>query len=215
MDERKPRKTTGKRPRRRAAAAQGTAQGAPPEAGAMRLNFDWLTETLAVGGCFPIEAAERLALDHGIMRVVDLRDEECDEELSLARHGIRLLHLPTQDCCAVGRESIAHGVAWVRAALATRHRVLIHCQHGIGRSALLAMCVLVDGGMAPLAAMKLAKDARAVVSPSPEQLRAFMAFAAERRSGGGWTIPSFDELAAIAYRHLHWSAGEVGSGTAP
>ncbi len=213
MDERKPRKATGKRARRRPTAAP--TEVAPHGSGAIHLNFDWLTERLAIGGCFPIEAAERLAMDHGITRVVDLRDDECDEELTLARHGIRLLHLPTQDCCAVGRDSIAHGVAWVRAALASRHRVLIHCQHGIGRSALLAMCVLVDGGMAPLAAMKVAKDARAVVAPSPDQLRAFIAFASERRAGGGWTVPGFDELAAIAYRHLNWSAGEIGSGTAP
>ncbi|HXU61319.1 MAG TPA: dual specificity protein phosphatase [Polyangia bacterium] len=207
MDERK-RSKTGGGPKRRAGAAKR-------EAAAMRLNFDWLTEVLAVGGCFPIQAAERLALEHGISRVVDLRDEDCDEELSLARHGIRLLHLPTQDCCAIARDSIAHGVAWVRAALRAKHRVLIHCQHGIGRSALLAMCVLVDQGMSPLAAMKLAKDARAVISPSPDQLRALMAFAAERRAGETWTVPSFDELAAIAYRHLNWQAGEVGSGTTP
>ena len=207
MDERK-RSKTGGGPKRRAGSAKR-------EAAAMRLNFDWLTEVLAVGGCFPIQAAERLALEHGISRVVDLRDEECDEELSLARHGIRLLHLPTEDCSAIARDSIAHGVAWVRAALAAKHRVLIHCQHGIGRSALLAMCVLVDGGMPPLAAMKLAKDARAVISPSPEQLRALMAFAAERRAGETWTVPSFDELAAIAYWYLNWQVGEVGSGSTP
>ncbi len=203
MDERK-RSKTGGGPKRRAAKR---------EAGAMRLNFDWLTEVLAVGGCFPVEAAERLAAEHGISRVVDLRDEDCDEELSLARHGIRLLHLPTQDCCAIGLASIAHGVAWVRAALAAQHRVLIHCQHGIGRSALLAMCVLVDGGMAPVAAMKLAKDARPVISPSPDQLRALLAFAARRHAGETWTLPTFDELATIAYRHLDWKAGEVGSST--
>ena len=210
MDERKRRKATGGRPKRRAAA---TTNSDGREDAPMRLNFDWLTETLAVGGCFPIEAVERLAMEHGIARVVDLRDEECDEELSLARQGIRLLHLPTQDCCAIARESLAHGVAWVRAALSSKQRVLIHCQHGIGRSALLAMCVLVDGGMSPLSAMKLAKDARAVISPSPDQLRALIAFASEHRACETWTVPTFDELAAIAYRHLNWQAGELGSGT--
>ncbi len=76
------------------------------------------------------------------------------------------------------------------------------------------MCVLVDGGMSPLAAMKLAKDARAVISPSPDQLRALIAFASEHRACETWTVPTFDELAAIAYRHLNWQAGELGSGSA-
>jgi protein-tyrosine phosphatase len=167
------------------------------------LEIDWLTGTLAVGGCFPVDAAARLARE-GITRVVDLRAEACDEEVELARHGIRLLHLPTEDACAVSSPMLADGVAWVRDALAEGRRVLVHCQHGIGRSALLATCVLVDGGMAPLAALKLAKEARAVVSPSPDQLRAFIEFARQRRAatGAAWQVPSFDALAAIAYRHL-------------
>jgi protein-tyrosine phosphatase len=212
MDEGKRKRPAGGRSKR---AGSPIAKGERRAAPSMRLNFDWLTDALAVGGCFPIQAAARLVADHGISRVVDLRGEDCDEELSLARHGIRLLHLPTEDCRALSRDSLGRGVAWVRAALAGNQRVLIHCQHGIGRSALLAMCVLVDGGMAPLAAMKLAKDARAVVSPSPEQLRALLGFAAERRAGRRWSLPTFEELAAIAYRHLNWRAGEVGSGTAP
>ncbi len=202
---------TGSRPPATDGAGRGAAARLPAM---MRLNFDWVTEQLAVGGDFPREGAEVLARAHGISRVVDLRGDDCDDELLLARNGIRLLHLPTEDCCALEPEAIGRGVAWVRAALRARHRVLIHCQHGIGRSALLAMCVLVDSGLSPLATMTLAKDARAVVSPSPDQLRALMAFAEERTARSSWTVPSFDELAAIAYRHLAWKAGEVGSGTA-
>jgi protein-tyrosine phosphatase len=178
-----------------------------------RLNFDWVTEQLAVGGQFPREGVEVLARAHGISRVVDLRGEDCDDELLLARHGIRLLHLPTEYCGAMAPEAIARGVAWVVAALRARHRVLIHCQHGSGRGALLTMCVLIESGLSPLATMTLAKDARAAVSPSPDQLRAMMAFAQERAAGRSWTVPPFEELAAIAYRHLAWKAGELGSGT--
>ena len=171
------------------------------------LNLDWLTEDLAVGGSFPREAAGRLAREHEITRVVDLRDEDCDEIVSLRRHGIRHLHLPTPDACAISPADLARGVAWVAGALAARRKVLIHCQHGIGRSALLAMCVLVDTGVPPLAAMLLAKDAREVVSPSPEQLGAFIAFAQQRRGPtASWVVPSFEALAEIAYRHLQPAA---------
>ncbi len=167
------------------------------------LGFDWLTDGLALGGSFPPAAALHLAREHRITRVVDLRAECCDEETALRRHGIRLLHLPTPDTCAVSPAKLAAGVSWVAAALAAGRRVLVHCQHGIGRSALLALCVLVDAGMPPLEAMRLAKDAREVVSPSPDQLRAFIGFAGRRRRlTSPWAVPSFEALAAIAYRHL-------------
>jgi protein-tyrosine phosphatase len=170
---------------------------------AQALNIDWLTESLAVGGSFPQDAAGRLAGEHEITRVVDLRDEDCDEIVSLRRHGIHHLHLPTPDARAISPGNISRGVAWVARAMAARRKVLIHCQHGIGRSALLAMCVLVDAGVPPLETMLLAKDAREVVSPSPEQLAAFILFAGQRRRATAtWVVPSFEALAAIAYRHL-------------
>src|SRR5262252_4718043 len=92
------------------------------------LNMDWLTEFLAVGGSFPVEDAERLVRVHAISHVVDMRAEACDEELTLARHGMRLLHLPTEDKCAVTHAMLARGVKWVRRALVAGRRVLIHCQ---------------------------------------------------------------------------------------
>ena len=111
MDERK-RSKTGGGPKRRAGAAKR-------EAAAMRLNFDWLTEVLAVGGCFPIQAAERLALEHGISRVVDLRDEDCDEELSLARHGNHADALRLQQRLNPLARAVTsgHGIAGLKAAM--------------------------------------------------------------------------------------------------
>jgi protein-tyrosine phosphatase len=178
-----------------------------------RLDIDWLTESLAVGGCFPVSAAADLARAHGINCVVDLRAEACDDDAGLRRHGMSFLHLPTPDRCAIAPAAIEGAVAWIARALDAGARVLVHCEYGIGRSVLLALCVLVHRGHAPLDAMTLLKETRPVASPSPEQLRAFLAFAGEHRriSGGAWPVPSFDAVAAIAYRHL---ATGVGSGTA-
>jgi len=164
----------------------------------MMIDLSWITPALAVGGCFAREVSESLAREHGIRAVVDLRAEDRDEEALLRRHGIELLHLPTVDHCAVAPRMLRDGVAF-----ATRHRdgggrVLIHCQHGIGRSALLALCVLVERGHAPLAALELAKTKRARVSPSPAQYEAWAAWLRER----GEAVPDFDTFAAIAYRHL-------------
>ena len=50
------------------------------------------------------------------------------------------------------------GVAFARRARAQGRRLLVHCHHGIGRSATLALCVLVDRGLSPLDALSQAKD---------------------------------------------------------
>ena len=169
-----------------------------------KLNLDWVTPQLAVGGRFPIEAAEHLARQLGIRHVVDLRVEACDDEHLLREHGMTLLHLPTVDLRAVSEPMLDEGVRWVTKHLERGHKVYIHCAHGVGRSALLALCVLVAEGDSPLEALKRAKRARWQVSPSPEQLEAFMSWAAtwRDRHGRAWEVPSFRELADIASRHL-------------
>jgi len=158
------------------------------------LNFDWISDRLAVGGSFPMEAAEHLAKREGIGAVVDLRIEFRDDEAVLRRHGLEFLHLPTEDCCAIAQRMIDDGVEWVWARLDGGTRVLIHCQNGIGRSAQLALCVLVAGGLPPLDAMNRLKIARPVVSPGAEQLEAFRTWVGRWRQATGARIevPSFD-----------------------
>ncbi len=164
------------------------------------VDLHFVAPGLAVGGRFPADAAPLLAREHGISRVVDVRVEERDDEHLLRRHGIELLHLPTEDTRAISLEKIRHGVRFVSAALDRGESVLVHCQYGIGRSALLALCVLVARGEAPLAALERAKRARPVVSPSPEQLEAFRTFSGRIREerGAGWTVPSLADLGEIA-----------------
>lgn len=179
------------------------------------LDLHFVAPGLAVGARFPAEDAPALARDHGIARVVDVRVEERDDERLLETHGIRLLHLPTEDTCAMSLEKIRHGVRFVSEGLEGGESVLIHCQYGIGRSALLALCVLVDRGDAPIEAMLRAKNARRVVSPSPAQLQAFLAFAAEVKAerGAPWAVPTLREVGAIAWRHLFVGADATAAST--
>jgi rhodanese-related sulfurtransferase len=167
-------------------------------------NFTWITDTLAVGGSFPSTRCEILAREHRVAAVVDLRGESCDDAALLARHQIGFLHLPTIDFAPIQPALLERGVAFVCTHLAADRRVLVHCAHGIGRSALLALCVLVELGHAPLDALTLAKDRRACVSPSPQQYAAWAEWLAARRHGhdAAWHVPTFDEFKAIAYRHL-------------
>jgi protein-tyrosine phosphatase len=167
-------------------------------------NLSWITDGLAVGGSFPAERAEHLARALGIRAVVDLRDEARPDEALLASRGLALLHLPTLDHHAVSAPALREGVAFVNGWLDRGGRVLVHCEHGIGRSATLALCVLVSRGLAPLEALELAKSRRELVSPSPAQYEAWAAWLRDRRAapGNGWEVPHFDAFKAIAYRHL-------------
>jgi protein-tyrosine phosphatase len=176
--------------------------GRPTITGVLDLHF--VAPGLAVGAAYPMHAAARLAMEHGIARVVDLRVEARDDEHLLRVHGIRLLHLPTGDTRAISQEMLRDGVAFVSGGLDAGERVLVHCQYGIGRSALLALCTLVARGEAPLAALERVKRGRPVISPSPEQLEALRTFAARVREerGASWEVPTTQALAAIAWRHL-------------
>lgn len=161
-------------------------------------EFDWLTEQIAVGGCFPVEHAAELAEAHGISAVVDLREEACDDHEALGRAGMRFLHLPTPDMHPAPLHMLEEGVRFATEHIRRGEKVLIHCQHGIGRSALLALCVMVDQGLDPLAAIRQAKDRRERVSPSPAQFEGWCEWLRHR----GHEAPSMHSFGCIAYRHL-------------
>jgi protein-tyrosine phosphatase len=168
------------------------------------LDLDWITDELAVGARFDDEHAPELALVHRVRAVIDLRAEAQDDADLLERHGIAFLSLPTLDMAGVTLPMLRDGVAFARDHLTARRRVLVHCEHGVGRSALLALCIIVASGHSPLDALELAKKRRARVSPSPPQYDAWVAWLDEWRQGQSvaWEPPTFDQFAAIAYRHL-------------
>jgi protein-tyrosine phosphatase len=163
-------------------------------------NFHWIQPDLAVGGSFPIEQAPALASEHGIHAVIDVRAEGCDDRDAMQACGLAFLHLPTQDMHGVSQPMLDIGVGFARDVAAARRKLLVHCEHGIGRSATVALCILVDRGFAPLDALKLAKDARALISPSRMQHQAWVDWIARHRPGAA--APSYHEFGIIAYRHL-------------
>jgi hypothetical protein len=163
-------------------------------------EFDWVLASLAVGACFPPGVAARIASDHGVGAVIDVRIEDSDRPEELSACGLRFLHLPTEDACAVSQDMLDDGVAFARETAGEGRRLLIHCQHGIGRSALVALCVLVDRGRAPLDALALAKDAREKISPSKPQYEAWAEWIGRRAPQH--RVPSFEGFGGIAYRHL-------------
>jgi hypothetical protein len=162
-------------------------------------TFTWIQPDLAVGGAFPVERAGCLVGDHGVGAVIDVRSEACDDAGVLERCGLRFLHLPTEDMCGVSQPRLDQGVAFAAAVAYEGLRLLVHCQHGIGRSALVALCILTARGVSPLEALSLAKDARVEVSPSEAQYRAWVEWIGRRTR---LAAPSYHEFGMIAYRHL-------------
>ncbi|MFC3070403.1 protein-tyrosine phosphatase family protein [Phenylobacterium soli] len=163
-------------------------------------NLSWVTPQLAVGGALPRGGAAALAAEHGVGAVIDVRAETCDDAHEMTLAGLRFLHLPTEDHAAVDQPMLDDGVRFARLAAAEGRRLLIHCEHGIGRSATVALCVMVDRGFQPLEALARAKNVRALVSPSPAQYEAWTAWLG--RCAPQTEAPSFDAFKAIAYAHL-------------
>ena len=162
------------------------------------MSFHWISPQLALGARPQRGEEARLAADHRVGAVVDLRDEDQDDAQALERAGVRFLHLPTPDHHPPSAADLDRGVAFVREGVARGERVLVHCEHGIGRSAVLMLCVLVDAGAEPLDALRRAKDARIEVSPSRMQYDGWAAWLATR----GLAAPDYDAFGRIAYRHL-------------
>lgn len=168
-------------------------------------DLSWVTPELAVGGRVEPDAVAVLARAHGVRRVVDLRGEQRPDPEHFRAHGVEFLHLPTPDHHPLTPDLLRAGVEWVRGGLDRGHRVLVHCEHGIGRSILLTCCVLVSRGDSPLAALERVKRVREKASPSPAQLHSLLDWAAAwtgARPAEGW-----HDLARLAYRHLKSEAG--------
>lgn len=167
-------------------------------------TVSWVMPNLALGGRLDAEAIRALVLERGVRRIVDCRLEDRNDADLVRELGAELLHLPTEDHCALTPEALVRGAAWIGESLDRGEGVYVHCEHGIGRSALLLCAALVFRGLAPGAALALAKRARARVSPSPAQLHALLAFAASCCAAGGRPAPAetWNDLAAIAYEGI-------------
>ena len=146
-----------------------------------RLNMSWITPQLAVGGRILEADIPRLA-KAGVTRVVDTRSEHMDDVAELGRYGIELLYLPTVDTAPLTLDQLVQGAQWVDTQLNDGQRVLIHCEHGVGRSVLLTAAALVGRGMGAHEAMRLIQRRRWQAAPNHRQMRRLIDF--ERRIHG-------------------------------
>jgi protein-tyrosine phosphatase len=140
-----------------------------------KLNMSWITPHLAVGGRIHPEDIKALAAA-GVTHVVDTRSEYCDDAEALAKEHIELLHLPTADTRPLTIEQMLEGAQWVSERMEQGGRVLIHCEHGVGRSALLTCAVLVYNGMHAQDALHLVQEKRWQAAPNHRQVKRLREF---------------------------------------
>jgi protein-tyrosine phosphatase len=149
-----------------------------------RLNMSWVTDHLAVGGRVhprDIQALARVGVTH----VIDTRSEYKDDVQEMAKEHIELLYLPTPDTYPLTVEQLMEGASWAHERIAQGGRVLVHCEHGVGRSVLLTCAVLVYDGMHAHDALQLVEAKRWQASPNHRQLarlREFESLCRSRRS---------------------------------
>jgi protein-tyrosine phosphatase len=128
---------------------------------------DWLKDELE---------SWRLA---GVDAVVSLLTPDEDSEFKLedeARdakgQGMTFLSLPIRDRQVPDSEStLTSTVQLMDEVLSSGKNVLVHCRQGIGRTGLVAACVLINKGWEPQAAIELLSAARGVAIPETQEQR--------------------------------------------
>jgi protein tyrosine phosphatase (PTP) superfamily phosphohydrolase (DUF442 family) len=134
-----------------------------------QLNLSWVTDHLAVGGRIHSEDIHALGL-LGVTHVIDTRSERSDDKDALSNEHIELLYLPTPDTYPLSVEQLMQGAAWTNDKIRQGGRILIHCEHGVGRSVLLTCAVLVHSGMYASDALTLVQQKRWQAAPNQRQI---------------------------------------------
>ncbi len=142
-----------------------------------KLNMSWVNSQLAVGGRIRSEDIRALGAV-GVTHVIDTRSEYSDDARALADEHIELLYLPTPDTYPLSIEQLMQGAAWANDRILGGGRVLIHCEHGVGRSVLLTCAALVYDGMQASEALELVKEKRWQAAPNRRQVQRLREFEA-------------------------------------
>jgi protein-tyrosine phosphatase len=75
------------------------------------------------------------------------------------------MHVPTSEA------KLAQALDQATAMLSDGKHVLIHCRQGVGRTGLIASCLLIKGGMSPGAAIEAVSAARGASVPETAEQR--------------------------------------------
>lgn len=98
-----------------------------------------------------------------------------DESNKVQAHGMGFSSFPIEDrATPASRANFATTIEQFDAALAAGKNVLIHCRQGVGRSGLVAACLLVAKGLVPDQAVKRVSAARGLSIPETAEQRSWI-----------------------------------------
>ena len=99
---------------------------------------------------------------------LDLRDESRES----SAHGLEFISFPIPDRQVPRSEAkLAAALDKISDVLSAGKNVVVHCRQGVGRSGLVAACLLVKNGMSPGAAVEKVSAARGVAIPETIEQR--------------------------------------------
>jgi HAD superfamily hydrolase (TIGR01509 family) len=156
---------------------------APHRAAPPPLDVAWVAEDLAIGSQIDPRNVHRIKA-MGIDSIVDLRAEESDDPSLLARHDLRFLYLPMTDTDPLSQEQMRDGSHWVASERSAGRKVLVHCQHGRGRSIMLVAAVLMNEGLSATEAIDRIRTRRPQVALSPSQVAAVYEYGRRAATAG-------------------------------
>jgi protein-tyrosine phosphatase len=143
----------------------------------LRPNMDKLTKNVWVGGT----NHPSFIVYEGFDAVVDLRKKDVAKYSSyLQKLGIEYLNRPTPDGSGISPTDLLDIVEWVAARARTGAKVLIHCDLGRGRAALVASSYLIYSGLDQETSLGFVKKKRRITYLNSHQKNALKAFAKTR-----------------------------------
>jgi protein-tyrosine phosphatase len=139
----------------------------------LRPNMDRVTQNVWVGGV----NHPYFIVHEGFHVVVDLREKDNDKYSSyLQKTGIKYLKRPTPDGSGISPRDLLDIVEWIAARVRTGAKVLIHCDLGRGRAALVASSYLMYSKLDKETALRFVKKKRRITYLNSRQKNALELF---------------------------------------
>ena len=136
---------------------------------------DWLQDEIAGWRRAGVNAIVSL-LTHEEEADLDLREEAAEAKVQ----GLRFRSFPIQDRQVPRSESeSATMLEQLDADLSSGMNVMVHCRQGVGRTGLVAACLLITKGLHPEAAVQRVSAARGASVPETAQQRQWIDHYAE------------------------------------
>lgn len=138
-------------------------------------DLSWITDLVGVSGTLQPRHIPALA-DMEVRSIIDLREEGKDDPELLAKHGIRMLHLPTTDKYSPSQSSLLAGAQWIHNEVQFKRKTVVHCKEGVGRSISVLCCALMLDGFSLEAAINLSRNKRWGVALNKHQISGLREF---------------------------------------